>query len=172
VRKEIDRLERIPLNQPEIGLGLTFILTGVGPTPWNERSVKTNLTLKTRRTGYDWGNGLEGIKERIIEFLAVRQIAPGTRQSWRSGQKREPGAILLCSSVLPASAKHRWAFDSQRVGRKFARISLAASTTKQKFADNAVYLCWCAPWTHHPPMKTVGVRNPVFLLDEIPISKL
>src|SRR5438045_5006175 len=103
VRKEIDRLERTPPQSAEIAVLRSYI-DWVLALPWNERSEDGFDIEKTHRILDEDHYGLEGIKERIIEFLAVRQLRQ--RLANRGGYaKSESQGQILCFIGPPGVGK-------------------------------------------------------------------
>ncbi|TMC81827.1 MAG: endopeptidase La, partial [Chloroflexi bacterium] len=111
--------------------------------------------------------GLEGIKERIIEFLAVRQLR---QQLARRGgyAKSESQGQILCFIGPPGVGKTSLGRSiANALGRKFARISLGGVHDEAEIRGHRRTYVGALPGRIIQSMKTVGVRNPVFLLDEI-----
>src|SRR5438067_3094445 len=166
VRKEIDRLERTPPQSAEIAVLRSYI-DWVLALPWNERSEDTFDIEKTRRVLDEDHYGLEGIKERIIEFLAVRQLR---QQLARRGgyAKSESQGQILCFIGPPGVGKTSLGRSiANALGRKFARISLGGVHDEAEIRGHRRTYVGALPGRIIQSMKTVGVRNPVFLLDEI-----
>src|SRR5947209_10492896 len=123
VRKEIDRLERTPPQSAEVGVLRSYI-DWVLALPWDERSEEHFDFEDTRRILDADNYGLEGIKERIIEFLAVRQLRQ--QLASRDGRSRsESQGQILCFIGPPGVGKTSLGRSiANALGRKFARISL------------------------------------------------
>src|SRR3989441_10925358 len=166
VRKEIDRLERTPPQSAEIAVLRSYI-DWVLALPWNERSGDGFDIEKTRRILDEDHYGLEGIKERIIEFLAVRQLRQ--RLARRGGYaKSESQGQILCFIGPPGVGKTSLGRSiANALGRKFARISLGGVHDEAEIRGHRRTYVRALPGRIIQSMKTVGVRNPVFLLDEI-----
>ncbi|GHO44167.1 endopeptidase La [Ktedonospora formicarum] len=166
VRKEIDRLERMPQQSAEISVIRSYI-DWVLALPWNERSQDTFNIEDTRRILEEDHYGLEGIKERIIEFLAVRQLR--LQRANREGQPRsESLGQILCLIGPPGVGKTSLGYSiAKALGRKFARISLGGVHDEAEIRGHRRTYVGALPGRIIQSMKTVGVRNPVFLLDEI-----
>jgi len=99
--------------------------------------------------------GLEKVKERILEFLSVQKL---------TGKLRGP---ILCSRVRPARARPRSAVDRARTrAPSLCGYHWAACAMKRKFAV-PTHLRRRFARAHHPGLCTAGVKNPVFMLDEI-----
>lgn len=166
VRKEIDRLERTPPQASEIAILRSYI-DWMLALPWTERSEDTFAIEKTRRILDEDHYGLEGIKERIIEFLAVRQLRQ--KRASEGGQaRRESQGQILCFIGPPGVGKTSLGRSIARaLGRKLARISLGGVHDEAEIRGHRRTYVGALPGRIIQSMKTVGVRNPVFLLDEI-----
>ena len=176
IRKEIDRLERTPAQSAEITVLRSYI-DWVLALPWNERTTDHFNLAETRRILEEEHYGLDTIKERIIEFLAVRQLRQQllTRQT----QKQAGGHIgpmvksgsqgqILCLIGPPGVGKTPLGQSiAHALGRKFARISLGGVHDEAEIRGHRRTYVGALPGRIIQSMKTVGVRNPVFLLDEI-----
>jgi len=166
VRKEIDRLEHTPPQSAEIAVLRSYI-DWVLALPWTERTEDTFDLERTMEILDEDHYGLEGIKERIIDFLAVRQLRQ--RQASQSGQaKRESQGQILCLIGPPGVGKTSLGQSIARaLGRKFARISLGGVHDEAEIRGHRRTYVGALPGRIIQSMKTVGVRNPVFLLDEV-----
>ena len=166
VRKEIDRLERIPPQSAEIVVLRSYI-DWLLALPWTERSEDSFSMDFTRRVLDEDHYGLEGIKERIIEFLAVRELRQ--KLASRGGYiKKESQGQILCFIGPPGVGKTSLGRSIARaLGRKFARISLGGVHDEAEIRGHRRTYVGALPGRIIQSMKTVGVRNPVFLLDEI-----
>ena len=166
VRKEIDRLERTPTQSAEIAVLRSYI-DWVLALPWNERSEDKFDFENTRRVLDADQYGLEGIKERVIEFLAVRQLRQ-QRDKRHGYTKSESQGQILCFIGPPGVGKTSLGRSiANALGRKFARISLGGVHDEAEIRGHRRTYVGALPGRIIQSMKTVGVRNPVFLLDEI-----
>lgn len=166
VRKEIDRLERTPSQSAEITVLRSYI-DWVLALPWNERSEDTFDFERTRRILDEDHYGLDGIKERIIEFLAVRQLRQQLASRGGHSNSESQGQIL-CLIGPPGVGKTSLGRSiANALGRKFARISLGGVHDEAEIRGHRRTYVGALPGRIIQSMKTVGVRNPVFLLDEI-----
>jgi ATP-dependent Lon protease len=166
VRKEIDRLERTPAQSAEVTVLRSYI-DWILALPWNEYSDEHFSIEETRRTLDGDHYGLEHIKERIIEFLAVRQLRQQLAN--RDGHTRsESQGQVLCFIGPPGVGKTSLGRSiATALGRKFARISLGGVQDEAEIRGHRRTYVGALPGRIIQSMKTVGVRNPVFLLDEI-----
>jgi ATP-dependent Lon protease len=166
LRKEIDRLEHTPTQSAEIAVLRSYI-DWIFALPWTERSEDRFNIEETRRMLDADQYGLDEIKERIIEFLAVRQLRQ--QQAQREGHSRsESQGQILCFIGPPGVGKTSLGHSiANALGRKFARISLGGVQDEAEIRGHRRTYVGALPGRIIQSMKTVGVRNPVFLLDEI-----
>jgi len=166
VRKEIDRLERTPPQSAEIAVLRSYI-DWVLVLPWTERTDDTFDIGHTRDILDTDHYGLEGMKERIIEFLAVRELRQ-KRANQDGSYRGESQGQILCLVGPPGVGKTSLGRSIARsLGRKFARISLGGVHDEAEIRGHRRTYVGALPGRIIQSMKTVGVRNPVFLLDEI-----
>src|SRR5438132_4603380 len=166
VRKDIDRLERTPVQSADIAVIHSYV-DWILALPWSERS-EDNFSIESTRQVLDEDHyGLEGIKERIIEFLAVRQLRQ--KRASRDGYTNsESQGQILCFIGPPGVGKTSLGRSIARaLGRKFARISLGGVNDEAEIRGHRRTYVGALPGRIIQSMKNVGVRNPVFLLDEI-----
>ena len=165
-RKEIDRLEHTPPQAAEIPVLRSYI-DWMLALPWSERSQDHFDIETTYRILEEDHYGLEGIKERIIEFLAVRQLRQ-LRASQHGSTSSESQGQILCFIGPPGVGKTSLARSIARaLGRKFVRMSLGGVSDEAEIRGHRRTYVGALPGRIIQSMKTAGVRNPVFLLDEI-----
>ncbi len=169
VRKEIDRLERMPPHSAELVVLRNYI-DWVLALPWNERT-EDRLDIAYAQQVLDEDHyGLDKVKERIIEFLAVRQLRM-LREQRENGASASAGGHkgpILCLIGPPGVGKTSLGHSIARaLGRRFARISLGGVHDEAEIRGHRRTYVGALPGRILQAMKTVGVRNPVFLLDEI-----
>jgi ATP-dependent Lon protease len=180
VNKEIDRLERMPSHSAEVGV-LRNYLDWILALPWHERT-EDRLDMTYAQEVLDADHyGLEKVKERIVEFLAVRQLRAQQEQREQRHHAhttgRDEGASargmsnkgpILCLIGPPGVGKTSLGRSVARaLGRKFVRISLGGVHDEAEIRGHRRTYVSALPGRIIQAMKTAGVRNPVFLLDEI-----
>ena len=175
VNKEIDRLERMPSHSAEVGV-LRNYLDWVLALPWQERTEDL-LDMGFAQHVLDEDHyGLDKVKERIVEFLAVRQLrmqqekrrlrASGhADEAVKSASHKGP---ILCLIGPPGVGKTSLGRSVARaLGRNLVRISLGGVHDEAEIRGHRRTYVSALPGRIIQAMKTAGVRNPVFLLDEI-----
>lgn len=159
--KELDRLSRIPTQSPEYSVARTYIewLTDL---PWSNSS-DDSVDIKQAKDILDEDHyGLEKVKERILEYLAVRSLK----------QKKDPnGAIrgpILCFAGPPGVGKTSLGKSIARsMGREFIRISLGGVRDEAEIRGHRRTYIGALPGRIIQSLKKAGTNNPVFMLDEI-----
>lgn len=153
--QEIARLEVMPPMSAESTVSRTYIewLLNV---PWKTRSEEVNDLKQAEETLNEDHYGLEKIKERILEFLAVRQLV------------KNPRGTILCFVGAPGVGKTSLGKSIARAtGRKFVRLALGGVHDEAEIRGHRRTYIGALPGQIVQLMKRAGTVNPVILLDEV-----
>lgn len=157
VDREYDRLRRMNPGSPEYTVARTYVDT-MANLPWN-LSTEDHLELdEVRRVLDEEHFGLEKIKQRIVEFLAVRKVK-GT------ASVRQP---ILCFAGPPGVGKTSLGRSiATAMGRKFVRISLGGMRDEAEIRGHRRTYIGALPGQIMQGLRRAESHNPVFVLDEI-----
>lgn len=159
--KELDRLSRISTQSPEYNVSRTYI-EWLSDLPWSE-STNDRIDLKEAMEILDEDHyGLDKVKERIIEYLAVRNLK----------QKKDPNGTvrgpILCFGGPPGVGKTSLGKSIARaMGREFVRLSLGGVRDEAEIRGHRRTYIGALPGRIIQSIKKAGTNNPVFMLDEI-----
>ena len=159
--RELDRLSRMAPGTPEIGVSRTYV-EWILDLPWG-KTTPDNLDLKRARRILDADHyAMEKVKERVIEYLAVRRMkAINSQESALKGP-------ILCFVGPPGVGKTSIVKGIARaVGRKFVQMSLGGVRDEAEIRGHRRTYVGAIPGRIIAGMKQAGTMNPVFLFDEI-----
>ena len=153
--KELSRMSRMPSSSPEYNV-LRLYLDWMLDIPWSEQTEDTHDLKDAVKILNDDHYGLEKIKERITEYLAVLKLTNGMN------------APILCLVGPPGVGKTSIAHSVARaLGRKFVRMSLGGVKDESEIRGHRKTYIGSMPGRIINGLKTAGTVNPVFLLDEV-----
>lgn len=153
--KELSRMGKMQSSSPEYNV-IRMYLDWLLDIPWTEKTVDTENLKDAVKILNDDHYGLEKIKERITEYLAVLKLTDGLN------------APILCFVGPPGVGKTSVASSIARaLGRKFVRMSLGGVKDESEIRGHRKTYIGSMPGRIMNGMKNAGSTNPVFLLDEI-----
>ena len=153
--RELKRLDVIPPASPEHSVIVSY-LENIAELPWGKLS-KDNKNLKRAREILDRDHfGLEKVKQRLLEYLAVRKLNP---------EGRGP---ILCLLGPPGVGKTSLGHSiAEALGREFARISVGGIRDEAEIRGHRRTYIGSMPGRLIQELRRVGTRNPVIMLDEV-----
>jgi len=170
--RELNRLEKMPPQAAEYSVIKTY-LDWLTDMPW-QMATEDHLDIGHARQVLDEDHyDLEDLKERILEYLAVRKLKLERRQEFE-GQapqdliREEREGVILCFVGPPGTGKTSLGRSIARaMGRKFLRMSLGGMRDEAEIRGHRRTYIGAMPGRIIQGLKRVGTKNPVFMLDEI-----
>lgn len=166
--RELNRLASMPPAAAEYGVIRTY-LEWLASLPWN-KSTEDILDIRHAQQVLDEDHyDLEKVKERILEFLAVRQLRLQREPAQEGEEKPVAGkGAILCFIGPPGVGKTSLGRSIARaMGRKFIRISLGGVHDEAEIRGHRRTYIGAMPGTIIQAIRRVGSNNPVFMMDEI-----
>ena len=156
LNKEVKRLSAMPPMSPEVGIIRTYI-DWVLDLPWSEKTEDHVDVSNAAKVLNDDHYGLDKVKDRILEYIAVKQIAPDSMRS-----------PILCFVGPPGTGKTSLGRSiANALGREFVRMSLGGVRDEAEIRGHRRTYIGALPGRIIQGMRRVGTVNPLFMLDEI-----
>jgi len=153
--QELKRLELMPPMSAESTVSRNY-LDWLLAVPWKKKSKEIRDILAAEKILNEEHYGLEKIKDRILEFLAVRQLV------------KNPKGSILCFVGPPGVGKTSLAMSiGHATGRKFVRVSLGGVRDEAEIRGHRRTYIGALPGQIIQMMKKAGTVNPIFVLDEV-----
>ena len=167
---ELDRMSRLPTAAAEYGVIRTY-LDWLVSLPW-AKSTADNLDISHARDVLNRDHyGLEDVKERILEFLAIRGLRIQRRDSLQKNRdaiRREREGVILCFAGPPGVGKTSLGRSiAHAMGREFIRISLGGVRDEAEIRGHRRTYIGALPGRILQALRRAETKNPVFMLDEI-----
>ena len=154
--KEVDRLAQMPPMSPEVGIIRTYI-EWVLELPWTQTTRDNLGVLHASKVLEKNHYGLSRVKERILEYIAVRSLRPK--------RSRQP---ILCFVGPPGTGKTSLGQSiADALGRKFVRLSLGGVHDEAEIRGHRRTYIGALPGRILQTMRRAGTVNPLFMLDEV-----
>ena len=171
-QRELSRMEKMPPQAAEYSVIKTY-LDWLTDMPW-QVATEDQLDIVHAREVLDEDHyDLEDIKERILEYLAVRKLKQDRREEREQQEptdsiREEREGVILCFVGPPGTGKTSLGRSIARaLGRKFIRMSLGGMRDEAEIRGHRRTYIGAMPGRIIQSLKRVGTRNPVFMLDEI-----
>jgi ATP-dependent Lon protease len=162
--KEVGRLERTPDASPETGWIRTWLDT-VLEMPWNQRTEDAYDIAGARRILDEDHTGLDDVKERIVEYLAVRKRREDRGLGVIGG--RRSGAVLALVGPPGVGKTSLGESVARAMGRKFVRVALGGIRDEAEIRGHRRTYVGAMPGRIVRAIREAGTMNPVVLLDEV-----
>ncbi len=171
-RRELDRLSKLPTAAAEYGVIRTY-LDWLTSLPWSVQT-EDDLDIAHARHVLDEDHyDLEEIKERILEYLAVRKLREERKEELEQREstdliRREREGVILCFVGPPGTGKTSLGQSIARaLGRKFVRQSLGGMRDEAEIRGHRRTYIGALPGRIVQALRRVESKNPVFMLDEV-----
>jgi ATP-dependent Lon protease len=162
--RELGRLERTSEQSPEYGWIRTY-LDWMTEIPWDERTDDNLDIAEARRILDEDHTGLDDVKDRIVEYLAVRKLRE--ERGMGPAQGRGSGAILTLVGPPGVGKTSLGESVARALGRRFVRISLGGIHDEAEIRGHRRTYVGALPGRIVRALKEAGTKNPVMMLDEV-----
>jgi ATP-dependent Lon protease len=170
--RELDRLSKLPTHAAEYGVIRTY-LDWLTSLPWNVQT-EDNLDIEHARKVLDEDHyDLDDVKERILEYLAVRKLREERKEELEQAQptdriRREREGVILCFVGPPGTGKTSLGQSIARaLGREFIRQSLGGVRDEAEIRGHRRTYIGAMPGRIIQALRRAESNNPVFMLDEV-----
>jgi len=169
--RELERLSRLPTAAAEYGVIRTY-LDWLVSLPWS-KSTSDNLNIKHAREILNKDHyGLEDVKDRILEFLAIRKLRLDRQEEFRAPSddliRQEREGVILCFVGPPGVGKTSLGQSIARaMERKFIRASLGGVRDEAEIRGHRRTYIGSMPGRILQSLRRIESKNPIFMLDEI-----
>ncbi|MGZ4124842.1 MAG: endopeptidase La [Actinomycetota bacterium] len=162
--RELSRMERMGDQNPEVGWIRTY-LDWMVDVPWSARTDDNLDIADARRILDEDHEGLSDVKDRIVEYLAVRKL----RQERGMGEATGRGSGAILTLVGPPGVGKTSLGESvaRALGRKFVRVSLGGIHDEAEIRGHRRTYVGALPGRIVRALKDAGTKNPVMMLDEV-----
>lgn len=165
-KEELNRLRKMSPGNPEAGYIRSY-LDWLVAMPWSIESPSVVSLEKARKVLNQDHYGLEKVKERILEYLAVMQLKEKSQKK-KNGEAQEKGPTILSFIGPPGVGKTSIGKSiAKALGRKFIRVSLGGIRDEAEIRGHRRTYVGALPGRIIQGIKNAGTKNPVFMLDEI-----
>ncbi len=171
-KRELDRLSQVPTASPEYSVIRTY-LDWLTTLPWDTQT-EDNLDITHAREVLDEDHyDLEDVKERILEFLAVRKLREERKEALEEQKpddmiRRDREGVILCFVGPPGTGKTSLGQSIARaLGRKFIRQSLGGVRDEAEIRGHRRTYIGALPGRIIQALRRVESKNPVFMIDEV-----
>ncbi len=164
--REVDRLERTGEQSPEHGWIRTWLDT-LFELPWGESSTDRLDVTDARRILDEDHTALDDVKDRIVEYLAVRKLRADRGLTDKGGPRGGAGAIVALVGPPGVGKTSLGESVARAMGRKFVRVSLGGVRDEAEIRGHRRTYVGACPGRIARALTEAGTMNPVLLLDEV-----
>lgn len=165
--KELSRFAQMPPQNPERSY-LEAYLDWLTSMPWSKSTPNNTTIAQAAKILNEDHYGLEKVKERIVEYLAVMQLKSKKARKQEGKKEEIGGPTILCFIGPPGVGKTSIGKSIARaLGRKFVRVSLGGIRDEAEIRGHRRTYVGALPGRIIQGIRNAGTKNPVFMLDEI-----